>query len=223
MIKVRVKKCISHKFQTSNILFFRYLKQKEHQVHDTPSLDINSLYLKTLLERTRIAIPIIDVLLDILLLAREEVPAHSDAHHAVVILDGMPLLAAQYRVVDGFKLIFGIVQEPIARGSDAPIAILIKYRKMAGWLIPIVVRSLWLLRHDIANVVSPPLTLAEVYLISERYAPLVVLADDTTACGIPLEGTIQANLEQLTVERLDADAICQTIHPHIIGVLVGLH
>lgn len=58
------------------------------------------------------------MLLDILLLTGEEVPAHTDAYHAVVILDGMPLLATQYRVVDGFKLVFGIIQEPITRGGD---------------------------------------------------------------------------------------------------------
>ena len=68
------------------------------------------------------------MLLDILLLTGEEVPAHSDAYHTVVILNGMPLLATQYRVVDGFKLVLGIVQEPITRGGDAPVAQLIIYR-----------------------------------------------------------------------------------------------
>ena len=72
------------------------------------------------------------MLLDILLLTGEEVPAHTDAYHAVVILDGMPLLATQYRVVDGFKLVFGIIQEPITRGGDAPVAKLIIYRQLIG-------------------------------------------------------------------------------------------
>ena len=98
------------------------------------------------------------MLLDILLLTGEEVPAHSDAYHTVVILNGMPLLATQYRVVDGFKLVLGIVQEPITRGGDAPVAQLIIYRQVAGTLIPIVIGASWLFRHDrCAGCPSPPL------------------------------------------------------------------
>lgn len=39
------------------------------------------------------------MLLDILLLTGEEVPAHTDAYHAVVILDGMPLIIHAHRAV----------------------------------------------------------------------------------------------------------------------------
>lgn len=163
------------------------------------------------------------MLLDILLLTGEEVPAHTDAYHAVVILDGMPLLATQYRVVDGFKLVFGIIQEPITRGGDAPVAKLIIYRQVAGTLIPIVIGTSWLLRHDIANVAGSPLALAHIDLISERDAPLVVLADDAAAHGVSLEGTIQADVEQLALERLDVEGISHTIPPLIVGVLIGLH
>ena len=51
-----------------------------------------------LFECSRISIPIVDVLLNILLLAGEEVSAHTDAYHAVVVPDGVPFLATQYRV-----------------------------------------------------------------------------------------------------------------------------
>ena len=135
----------------------------------------------------------------------------------------MPLLATQYRVVDDLEAILGIIEEPITRSGDAPVAQLIIHREVAGTLIPIVVGSPRFLRHDIADVGGTPLAFANIYLIGERNAPLVVLADDATAHGISLEGAIQADVEQLILERLDVDGISHAIPPLIVGVLIGLH
>ena len=179
--------------------------------------------LNFLLECSRIRIPIVQSLLNILLLAREEVPAHTKAYHAIVILDGVPLLSRKHWVIDGLKLVLGIAEEPVTLGGDAPSAQLIISCEYAATLIPTIIRSLRSLCRNVTHILCTKLTFLKANLILQWDTPLIVLANDSTARGISFERAIQTDIKNLALERLDIDGVTHAIPPLIIGVLIGLH
>lgn len=157
---------------------------------------------RKLFECTRIGIPIVDVLLDILLLAREEIPAHADGYHAVTFFHVLPCLATQYWVVDSFGAELAIPEEPISHGGDTPVARLIIYHQVAHRLIPVIIRSIRLLCHDISTVSGSPFALAHTDMIVNRDVPLVVSANKTAARRVAINITVHVDAEQFALESL---------------------